>query len=302
MRHHYTSCEYSSRGNGILTGRVGVGLKPQHYRTIIETSPPVGFFEVHAENYMGEGGPPHRWLEQIRRRYPLSLHGVGLSIGGSERLDRVHLGRLKSLIERYSPDLFSEHLAWSSHDGVFLNDLLPLPYTVATLRRVTEHIDRVQEVLKRRMLLENPSSYLSFEDSTFAETDFIREVQKRTGCGLLLDVNNVLVAATNLRWNPWEYVYAFPLDRVEEIHLAGHKREADGDEGPLLIDTHDRPVGDEVWRLYRTVIELAGPIATLIEWDTDIPSWEALQEEAFQAKSIMRLVERPGARCATSAA
>ena len=189
---------------------------------------------------MGEGGPPHRWLEQVRNRYPLALHGVGLSIGGSRPLDRAHIGRLRSLIDRYSPHLFSEHLAWSSHKGVFFNDPLPLPYTPATLRRVVEHIHQVQEVLRRRILLENPSSYLSFEESTHSETDFIREVQKRTGCGLLLDVNNVVVASSNL-----------------------------------------------------AVIELAGPIATLIEWDTNIPSWNALQAEALRAEFIMRTVDQP---------
>jgi len=297
MRHHHTSAETVA-----LAGRAGVGLKPQHYRTIIETSPMIGFFEVHAENYMGEGGPPHRWLEQIRSRYPLSVHGVGLSIGGSRPLDRAHIGRLKSLLQRYSPQLFSEHLAWSSHYGVFFNDLLPLPYTLATLGRVVEHIHQSQEMLGRRMLLENPSSYVSFEESTLSETDFIREVQKRTGCGLLLDVNNVVVAAANLGWDPFAYVRAFPLDQVEEIHLAGHKREADEHGDPLLIDTHDRPVGDEAWRLYRAVIELAGPIATLIEWDTDIPSWNALQDEAVRAESVMRTVDYSGASGAASAA
>ncbi|MEI9975864.1 MAG: DUF692 domain-containing protein [Ignavibacteriota bacterium] len=297
MRHHRISAE-----TGVLAGRAGVGLKPQHYRTIIETAPQVGFFEVHAENYMGEGGPPHRWLEQIRNRYPLSLHGVGLSIGGSQPLDRRHLGRLKSLIGRYSPQLFSEHLAWSSHDGVFYNDLLPLPYTTATLRRVSEHIHQVQETLGQRMLLENPSSYVSFDESSLSETDFIREVQQRTGCGLLLDVNNVVVASANLGWDPFAYVRAFPLEQVEEIHLAGHKREADEHGDPLLIDTHDRPVGDDAWRLYRTAIELAGPIATLIEWDVNIPSWEALHNEAVRAESIMRAADYSGASGAASAA
>jgi uncharacterized protein (UPF0276 family) len=297
MGHYHTSGE-----TDILAGRAGVGLKPQHYRTIIETSPQVGFFEVHAENYMGEGGPLHRWLEQIRRRYPLSLHGVGLSIGGSQPLDRRHLGRLKSLAERYSPHLFSEHLAWSSHDGVFFNDLLPLPYTMATLDRVSGHIHQIQEALGRRMLLENPSSYVSFDESALSETDFIREVQKRTGCGLLLDVNNVVVASANLGWDPFAYVRAFPLDHVEEIHLAGHKREADEQDGPLLIDTHDRPVGDDAWSLYRTAIELGGPIATLIEWDIDIPSWEALRKEAISAEFIMRTVDYSGAPGAARAA
>lgn len=286
----------------VLEGRAGVGLKPQHYRTIVETRPPVGFFEVHGENYMGDGGPPHRWLEKIRRHYPLSLHGVGLSIGGKGPLNRDHLRRLKRLIERYSPRLFSEHLAWSSHDGVFFNDLLPMPYTGATLRRVSEHIDQVHEALGRRMLLENPSSYLCFEENTYPETDFIREVQTSTGCGLLLDVNNVLVSATNLGFDPSAYFSAFPLEHVEEIHLAGHKAETVAQEDPLLIDTHDRPVADEVWDLYRTVIDRGGPIPTLIEWDTDIPCWGALEEEAHRAEIVLRAVGRSGAPYAAGAA
>lgn len=267
--------------------RGGVGLKAQHCRTIIETRPDVGFFEVHAENYMGAGGPPHRYLSHIREHYPLSLHGVGLSIGADRPLDKDHLGRLKQLVERYSPGLFSEHLAWSSHECGFLNDLLPVPYTAETLARVADHVDQVQDTLGRRMLLENPSTYLAFAESTYAETDFIAEVARRTGCGLLLDVNNVYVASTNQQGDAIAYIDAYPLDKVQEIHLAGHAREADDKERPLLIDTHDRPVDDLVWDLFVHAVGLIGPVPTLIEWDVDVPDWARLQQQARRAERLM---------------
>jgi uncharacterized protein (UPF0276 family) len=272
--------------------RAGVGLKPEHYRTILETEPDVGFFEVHAENYMGAGGPPHRYLTAIRERYPLSLHGVGLSIGGSAPLDRDHLVRLKDLVSRYRPGLFSEHLAWSSHDGAFFNDLLPLPYTNETLARIVEHIDDVQQTLGRRMLLENPSTYVAFAESDYAETDFIAEIARRTGCGLLLDVNNVHVASTNQQWDPLRYIEEFPLEHVEEIHLAGFAKEADEKNRPLLIDTHDRPVDEIVWGLFDHAVALMGPRPTLIEWDAKVPAWPELKGEAERAEAIM-LAARP---------
>jgi uncharacterized protein (UPF0276 family) len=267
--------------------RAGVGLKAQHYAEIISTVPDIGFFEVHAENYMGAGGPPHRYLHAIRENYALSLHGVGLSIGADRPLDKDHLARLKSLNARYQPGLFSEHLAWSSHDAGFLNDLLPVPYTDETLQRVCEHIDEVQSVIGRQMLLENPSTYLAFAESTYAETDFIAEVAKRTGCGLLLDVNNVHVASTNQHYDATAYLDAFPLQHVQEIHLAGYTREADEAGRPLLIDTHNRPVDQQVWSLYAYVTAKRGPIATLIEWDDDIPTWAELSAEAARAEAIM---------------
>lgn len=271
-----------------MPARAGVGLKAEHYRHIIETLPDIGFFEVHAENYMGAGGPPHRYLAAIRERYPLSLHGVGLSIGADRPLDTDHLRRLKTLIDRYKPSLFSEHLAWSTHDAGFLNDLLPVPYTAETLGRVADHIDEVQETLGRQMLLENPSTYLAFSESTYSEVDFIAEVVRRTGCGLLLDVNNVHVSCTNQLWNALDYVNSFPLAHVREIHLAGHATEADDDDRPLLIDTHDRRVDDLVWDLYSHVVSRAGPLPTLIEWDTDLPDWPVLAAEAARAELLMR--------------
>jgi uncharacterized protein (UPF0276 family) len=267
--------------------RAGVGLKAPHYRTILETRPDIGFFEVHAENYMGDGGPPHRYLTAIRERYPLSLHGVGLSIGAARDLDPQHLARLKNLIARYQPGLFSEHLAWSTHDAGFLNDLLPVPYTEESLARVCQHIDEVQETLGRQMLLENPTTYLAFAESTFSETDFIAEVARRTGCGLLLDVNNVHIAATNQEWDAAAYIDSYPLAQVQEIHLAGFTPEHDDERRPLLIDTHNRPVDVAVWDLFAHAIERLGPVPTLIEWDADLPTWENLQAEAMRAEAIM---------------
>jgi uncharacterized protein (UPF0276 family) len=275
-------------GHGI-SARVGVGLKADHYRTVIETRPDMGFFEVHAENYMGSGGPPHRYLTAIREHYPLSLHGVGLSIGADRSLDQEHLQRLRALNERYEPALFSEHLAWSSHGTSYLDDLLPVPYTDDTLNRVCQHIDQVQTVLDRQMLLENPSTYLWFKESTWRETDFIREIVRRTGCGLLLDVNNVHVASTNQQWDAHAYINDFPLGHVQQIHLAGHSRQTDEKGRPLLIDSHDQRVDERVWTLFQRVIECIGPVPTLIEWDANIPAWPELQAETVTARALMSL-------------
>jgi uncharacterized protein len=270
--------------------RGGVGLKAEHYRTVVETRPDIGFFEVHAENYMGDGGPPHRYLTAVRERYPLSLHGVGLSIGAARVLDVDHLRRLKALMTRYAPALFSEHLAWSSHGAGFFNDLLPIAYTPETLRRVVAHIDEVQETLGCQMLLENPSTYLAFAESSYAETDFIAEVVRRTGCGLLLDINNVQVASVNQGWDPFAYIEAYPLAAVRQIHLAGHAREADEHGRPLLIDTHDRRVDELVWNLYAFAIARIGPVPTLIEWDAKVPAWAVLAAQAKRAERIMRAI------------
>jgi uncharacterized protein (UPF0276 family) len=267
--------------------RAGVGLKHQHYREIIDTLPDVGFFEVHAENYMGAGGPPHRYLTAIRENYPLSLHGVGLSIGAARPLDKAHLARLKALNERYQPGLFSEHLAWSTHESVFYNDLLPLPYNEDTVARVADHIDEVQEAVGRRMLLENPSAYLAFVESTMSEIDFLKEVVRRSGCGLLLDVNNVHVSATNLRFDPFDYIDAFPVEHVGEIHLAGYEPEQDDDGSLLLIDAHNRPIDAAVWALYEHTIARTGPTPTLVEWDNDVPEWSILFAELGRADRVL---------------
>jgi uncharacterized protein (UPF0276 family) len=267
--------------------RAGVGLKPEHYRDILDAQPDIGWFEIHAENYMGEGGPPHAYLTAVRERYPLSLHGVGLSIGGAGPLSKDHLARLRALIERYEPALFSEHLAWSSHDTVYLNDLLPLPYTEETLERVSGHIDEVQDTLQRQMLLENPSTYVAFAETSMSEVEFLREIVRRTGCGLLLDVNNVFVQATNHGFDARAYLDGFPVEHAGEIHLGGHAEDKDDDGTALLIDDHGREVSDPVWELYAHALARTGPTPTLIEWDNDVPAWPALFAEAIRADAVM---------------
>jgi uncharacterized protein (UPF0276 family) len=270
-----------------IPARAGVGLKGEHYDAILSGAPDLGFFEIHAENYMGAGGPPHRYLTAIRERYPLSLHGVGLSIGADAPLDRAHLMRLKTVAARYEPGLFSEHLAWSTHDGAYLNDLLPVPYDPSTLTRVCDHIDEVQEAMGRRMLLENPSTYVEFRSSTMSELDFLRAVVRRTGCGLLLDVNNVFVSARNHNRDPNGYVDEFPVEEVGEIHLAGCAAQTDASGAPLLIDAHGSPVVDEVWALYQRALTRAGPKPTLIEWDNDVPAFDVLLAEAKRAETLL---------------
>ena len=272
-----------------------VGFKPAHFRDILAAPQPLGFFEVHAENYMGAGGPPHAQLSALRERYALSVHGVGLSIGSMGPLDRDHLMRLKMLCERYAPESFSEHLAWSSHNDVYLNDLLPLPYTQQTLARVAEHIDEVQTALGRQMLLENPSTYIRFSESKIPEVDFLTEVSKRTGCGLLLDINNVFVSANNHGTKALTYLESFPFDQVKEIHLGGHDEEVDDVGAPLLIDTHASPIAEAVWALYAHVIARTGALPTLIEWDNDVPDWPTLLAEAVAAQDILSDASRASA-------
>ncbi|MGE6781393.1 DUF692 domain-containing protein [Ensifer adhaerens] len=270
-----------------IAGLAGTSFKHQHLSAILADDKPGGFFEVHAENYMGAGGPPHAALARIRQDFPVSLHGVCMSIGGPQPLDKAHLARFKDLVERYEPALVSEHLAWSTHETTFYNDLLPLPYTEATLARVAAHIDEVQETIGRRLLLENPSTYVAFIESTMSETAFIRELAKRTGCGLLLDINNVFVSATNQGYSALAYLADFPLEHVGEIHLAGHAEQEDDEGDLLLIDSHDGPVGDAVWKLYEIVIGRIGATPTLIEWDSAIPDWPVLKREATAAQAIL---------------
>jgi uncharacterized protein (UPF0276 family) len=278
---------HPARNGKTLPARAGAGFKSVHADAILADSYRIGFLEVHAENYMGAGGHPHRLLTRMREQFPLSVHGVGLSIGSENGIDAMHLSRLKTVIERYQPEQVSEHLAWSTHDDSYFNDLLPVPYDRETLDRVCDHIDLVQSVLRRKILLENPSTYAVFERSTMSETDFIREIARRTGCGLLLDVNNVLVSAVNNRFKPLMYLHDFPLDLIEEIHLAGHAEDMDDDGARLLIDAHDRPVDDEVWQLYDIIIRQTGPLPTLIEWDNDVPEWPVLLREAQAADAIL---------------
>ncbi|MFA3916094.1 MNIO family bufferin maturase [Ruegeria hyattellae] len=268
----------------------GVGYKPQHFAQILNDAAPVGWLEIHAENYMGDGGRPLAQLRHLSEQFPISVHGVGLSIGGEEPLDADHLARLKHLVGWLNPASFSEHLAWSTHDSHFLNDLLPLPYTDTTLARICTHIDQVQEVLGRPMLLENPSSYLAFAESNWSEPDFLREVARRTGCGLLLDVNNVFVSATNLDFSPQGYIDAYPLEKVGEIHLGGHDEDEDDHGHPLLIDSHGCEVVDPVWALLDYVLERSGPKPVLVEWDTDVPDWPVLQAEAARAHAALERI------------
>lgn len=268
-----------------LPARAGLGLKPEHYRDVLETRPDIGFFEVHAENYMGAGGPPHAYLEAVAALYPLSLHGVGLSIGGAGPLDTAHLRRLRALIDRYRPHSFSEHLAWSTHDTGFLNDLLPLPYTPETLARVSAHVEETQQAIGRQLLLENPSTYLVFAESTIDEIDFLEAVAERTGCGLLLDVNNVMVSCVNHRLDPHLYIDRFPVGRVGEIHLAGYDETTDGAGDRLLIDAHGSPVRTDVMALYDHALSRTGPVPTLIEWDNDVPDFATLHAEAARVEA-----------------
>ncbi len=277
-------------GDPSLPSAPGVGYKPQHFSDILNDARPVEWLEIHAENYMGDGGRPLAQLRHLSERFAISVHGVGLSIGGEGRLDPEHLARLKHLVGWLNPASFSEHLAWSTHDSHFFNDLLPLPYTDATLTRVADHIDELQETIGRKMLLENPSSYLAFDESTLSETEFLREVARRTGCGLLLDVNNVFVSATNLGYSPQGYIDDYPLDLVGEIHLGGHDEDEDDHGAPLLIDSHGREVVDPVWALLDYTLDRSGPKPLLVEWDTDVPDWPTLAAECKRAEAALSRV------------
>ena len=270
-----------------LPARAGAGFKTAHADAILGDSDRIGFLEVHAENYMGAGGHPHRILTRMCEDFPLSIHGVGMSIGSPRGLDAAHVERLKTLVARYEPAQVSEHLAWSTHESAYYNDLLPLPYTEETLESVVTHIDALQNALGRTILLENPSAYIAFAESAIPETEFLHEIAHRSGCGLLLDVNNVHISAINNGFDAISYLTAFPLERIGEIHLAGHASDTDENDAPLLIDAHDRPVADAVWALFAFVMRQTGPLPTLIEWDNDVPDWPVLKREARLAEDIM---------------
>lgn len=261
----------------------GIGLKDAHATQLLEGAVEVDFLEVHAENLMVAGGPRLRRLERLRERLPLSIHGVGLSIGGQGPLDHAHLGEVAALLARFEPRWVSEHLAWSSHGGVWLNDLLPVPYDRPTLDRVCEHIDQVQVRLGRRILLENPSTYLEFEASTMEESTFLSEVVRRTGCGLLLDVSNAYVSGINHGRDPWALIEALPANAIGEIHLAGFAEDHDAAGARLLIDDHGAPVDVAVWALYERTLARLGAVPTLIERDNNVPSLSMLAAEAGQA-------------------
>ena len=275
---------------GALPRSIGIGYKAQHFGDLMAAPAPVEWLEIHAENYMGDGGRPLAQLRALSERFAISVHGVGLSIGGEGPLDADHLTRLRHLVDWLNPASFSEHLAWSTHDGAYLNDLLPLPYTPATLARVADHIDAVQEAIGRPMLLENPSSYLAFEASTMSETDFLAEVAARTGCGLLLDVNNVFISAHNLGLDACAYIDAFPVANIGELHLGGHVEDAGTHGVPLLIDSHGCEVADPVWALLDHTMARSGPRPLLIEWDADVPDWPILQAEAARAAAALARV------------
>jgi uncharacterized protein (UPF0276 family) len=269
-----------------IPASAGVGLRFPHHRYVADTKPAVSWLEVHAENYMA-GGAPLRYLETIRRDYPVSLHAVGLSLGSTDPLDADHLGRLKMLAARIEPGLISDHLSWSAIDGVYLADLLPLPYTEEALAVVAGNIDRVQTVLGRTILVENPSTYLAFNASVIEEPQFLTELARRTGCGILCDVNNIYVSARNLGANPFAYIQALKGAPVAEIHLAGHAVRQLDDGQEIRIDDHGSAVGAAVWVLYEQALRMFGLVPTLIEWDTDIPAFAILAAEAARAQSCL---------------
>ena len=265
-----------------IPAQVGIGLRTPHYRELLETLPPIGWFEVHSENYFGDGGQPLYFLEKFRSHYPMSLHGVGLSLGSTDPLNATHLKKLKALADRFEPGLISDHLCWSSVGGQFLNDLLPLPYTEEALNHVIMRVREAQDYLCRQILVENVSSYVQYKHSTIAEWEFLAEVARRAGCGILLDVNNIYVSSENHGFDPLVYIDAIPADAVQEIHLAGF--DSNGD---CLIDTHGKPVCEAVWQLYAYTIEHLGAKPTLIEWDTDIPPLSVLLGEVWKAEEIL---------------
>ena len=277
----------ASRPNRPPPDRAGVGLKPEHYRTVLETRPDLGWFEVHPENYMVEGGPPLRYLEAVRADYPISLHGVGMSLGSCEPPPRDHLDRLRALVDRFEPFVVSEHLSWSRIGDRFLADLLPAPMTREALDVMAGNVARAQDHLRRPILVENPSTYLRFDREEIPEPEFLAELARRTGCGLLLDVNNLFVCASNHAFDPHAWLDAFALEAVEEIHLAGHAVD-DADGCAIRVDDHGSAVAEEVWGLYREVIGRRGPAPTLIERDANLPPFEALLAEAHLADRAAR--------------
>ncbi len=271
---------------GPIPAQAGIGLRAPHIARVLAERPAVPWFEVHSENYFAAGGAAHAALAQIRRDYPLSLHGVGLALGSADAVDEDHLRRLRELVERYEPALVSEHICWGAVDGSHWNDLLPLPYTGEALRHLADRVSRVQDVLGRELVLENVSSYLTFRGADMPEWAFAAELARRSGCGLLVDVNNIYVNSVNHGFDPMEFLRGIPPETVREMHLAGFTRKT-GLPVPLLIDTHDRPVAEEVWALYRAAVERFGARPTLIEWDGNIPALEVLMAEAGRAAQYL---------------
>ena len=265
---------------------VGVSLKNQHFADVLKERPSLAFFEVHAENFMSDGGPHHRYLTEISKYYDLSIHGVGMSLGSAAGLDTQHLRKFKQVVDRYSPWLISEHLAWSNEGGYYLNDLLPLPLNAESLIVVSDNIKHMQDFLGRKILVENPSAYMAFTATDIPEPTFLASLVENTGCGLLLDVNNVFVSGTNMNWDNGKYLTDIPAAAVGEIHLAGHAvKQVEG--RTFLIDDHGSAVCDDVWQLYDNLLQHIGPRPTLIEWDTDIPAFAVLCAEAEKAQKIV---------------
>jgi uncharacterized protein len=271
---------------------VGVGLKAQHYADVLAATARPAFLEVHAENYLHAGGPAHHYLAAIRRDYRLSIHGTGLSLGGPQPPPPAQLAARRALLSRYQPDQFSEHLAWTSLGGEHFNDLLPIAYTPQSLARVVNHVDAAQIALGCRILIENPATYLQFSSSSYSEPQFLFELTHRSGCGLLLDINNIVVTAANHGLNAQRYLHELPLHAVGEIHLAGHSERIDAQGQRLLIDSHDGPVQASTWDLYDEALSLTGPLPTLIEWDGNLPTWAVLHHQATLAEQ--RLQARAG--------
>jgi uncharacterized protein (UPF0276 family) len=269
-----------------IPAQAGIGLRFAHHREVLETRPRIAWLEVHSENYMG-GGPTPAVLDQARQHYPISLHGVGLSIGSAQGLEAEHLARVRALIDRFEPGLVSEHLSWNVVDGVYLADLLPLPMTEEALAVVCANVERAQDALRRRLLLENPSSYLRYRHSTIPEWEFLAAVAQRTGCAILCDVNNIFVSACNHGWSASDYLAALPAQAVHEIHLAGHSVRPLGGGREIRIDDHASHVCSEVWALYREAVQRFGVVPTLIEWDTDIPPLDVLLAEARIAQDVL---------------
>lgn len=295
--------EQPRRGSPIPGGMpsaAGIGLRFPHQRRFVDERPRVAWLEVHSENYLG-GGAARRCLDVIRRDYPVSLHGVGLSLGSAEGLDERHLGRIARLVHEVQPQLVSEHLSWSIVGGRYLADLLPLPMTEEALDMVCRHVMQVQERLGRRILMENPSSYVQFEHSSIPEWEFLSAVAQRTDCGILCDINNVYVSASNHGWSALAYLEELPAERIAELHLAGHAVRVLDNGCVLRVDDHGSPVTSEVWHLYREALRLYGPKPTLIEWDTDIPPLETLLGEAARAQHLIETARRAQRRDAHAA-
>ena len=274
-------------GDNPVPVRAGIGLKPRHFTDILDSRPDVGWFEVHPENYLVPGGPMLYGLEQIRACYPLSFHSVGMSLGSADGVDERHVRRLKGLCDRFEPGLVSDHLSWSRWRHASLNDLLPMPYTEASLKLMVNNVHRVQDILGRPIAIENPSAYCNFANPDMEEADFLVDLARTTGAGILLDVNNVFVSACNQGWSAERYLEKIPGDLVREIHLAGHSIEQTRS-GDIRIDDHGSRVCSEVWALYANVLQMQGCFPTLIEWDTDIPDFHILQEEALLADAMLQ--------------